>query len=130
MNANLPPPPPPPPSPVEPATVPIAKPRRRWFLYGCGGLLGLLLIMVATVAFTIWYIQRPIKPVVLSQSEKAAVDAKLERLGTTPQTNTVTRAATEQRKGANVDTALPPETRVITPIEPDRTYVPGAKVLR
>jgi hypothetical protein len=48
---------------------------------GCGGLIALLLIVVATVAITLWWLQRPIKPVVLSAKEKAAVEQKLERLG-------------------------------------------------
>src|SRR4051812_45638741 len=51
---------------------------RRWLLYGCGTLLALVLLIVATVALTLWWIQRPIKPVVLSAPEKATVEAKLQ----------------------------------------------------
>ena len=40
-------------------------------------MLALLLLMVATVFITIWWIQRPIKPVVLSAPEKAVVEEKL-----------------------------------------------------
>src|SRR3954447_24941707 len=48
--------------------------KRSWLLFGCGSLLALMLIIVATVAITIWWIQRPIKPVTLSAREKATVD--------------------------------------------------------
>src|SRR5436190_17808276 len=54
--------------------------RRRWWLWVFGGLLAFVLIVVATVAITIWWIQRPIKPVVLSAPEKAVVDAKLQTI--------------------------------------------------
>jgi len=40
-----------------------------------------MLIMVATVAITLWWLQRPIKPVVLSAKEKALVEQKLQHLG-------------------------------------------------
>ena len=76
MNSNIPPTAPP---ADGPAGTPVPK-RRPWLLYGCGLLLGLLLLVCATVVITVWYIQRPIKPVVLSAAEKAAVDVKLEHL--------------------------------------------------
>jgi len=76
MNSNIPPPAPP---TGGPAGTPVPK-RRPWLLYGCGLVLGLLLLVCATVAITVWYIQRPIKPVMLSAAEKAAVDVKLEHL--------------------------------------------------
>src|SRR5512136_2788684 len=60
-----------------PAAPPPAPKRTRWLLYGCGTLLALLLVIVATVAITLWWIQRPIKPVVLSAPEKAEVEEKL-----------------------------------------------------
>jgi hypothetical protein len=71
------------------ASAPAQPPKKgRWLLYGCGGLLALLLLIVGTVAITIWWIQRPIKPVVLSEKEKATVDAKLylphENMATPP----------------------------------------------
>jgi hypothetical protein len=60
--------------------------KRRWFLLGCGGLLAVLLIIVATVAITFWWMQRPIKPVVLSPKEKQVIDAKLQKMsGGAPQ---------------------------------------------
>jgi len=88
--------------------------RRPWLLYGCGGLMGLLLVVVATVAITLWWVQRPIQPVVLSAAEKAAVEAKLERLG----------GATGDgpRAVARAETGLKPEE--------DRPYAPGSKVVR
>jgi hypothetical protein len=74
----------------------------------------LVVIIVATVAITVWYIQRPIKPVVLSATEKAVVEKKLENLdaasrGARPAPNT---------KGAG------------TQPEVDRIYVPGSKEFR
>lgn len=83
-------------------------------LYGCGLLLGLVLLICATVAITVWYIQRPIKPVVLSAAETAVVEAKLQNFSET--TNEVTRT-------------LIPESERTQP-DPDRPYVPGSKVLR
>src|SRR5271169_4357644 len=71
-------------SPVPPA-LPSAPPppakKTRWLLYGCGTIVALLLLMVATVLITVWWIQRPIKPVVLSAKEKAAVEEKLRHVG-------------------------------------------------
>ncbi len=109
MNANVPPADP----PSRPAEAPTPK-RRRWLLYGCGFLLALLLVICATIAITIWYIQRPIKPVELSASEKVAVEKKLEQLG----------GPLEDRPR----TATPDGS--INLSEPDRTYAPGSKVLR
>lgn len=111
MNPNLPPPAPTPAGGT--AGTPVPK-RRSRLLYGCGLLLGLLLLVVATVAITVWYLQRPIKPVVLSPAEKVAVEKKLDRLGGTPVPGP--RAST-------------PESSV-TMLEQDRPYVPGSKVLR
>lgn len=109
MNANLPPAPPPAPSPVG-----APPPKRRAWLLACGLLLGLLVVIVATVAITIWYIQRPIKPVVLSAAEKAVVEEKLQRVGAAP---------------ADASRPLLPEGGINLP-EPDRPYEPGSKVLR
>src|SRR5258708_35906040 len=74
-------PPPPPLASVPPPSGAGSRPRGgRWALYGCGTLLALALIIVATAGITIWWIQRPIKPVVLSPKEKVAVDEKLQKL--------------------------------------------------
>ncbi len=91
---------------------PVPK-RRRWLLFGCGGLLALLVIMVATVALTIWWIQRPIKPVVLSAAEKKVVAEKIDRLG----------GATNRPVGALRSEAMP------KPAE-ERAYTPGSRELR
>lgn len=66
-------------------------------------LVALLVIIGATVAVTLWWIQRPIRPVVLSPPEKAAVEEKLRRL-----------------EGKETK---PKE-------EPDRPYTPGSKVFK
>jgi hypothetical protein len=101
----------PPPEVSHRASVPK---RRPWLLYGFGLLFGLLAIIFATVAITVWYIQRPIKPVVLSPAEKTAVEKKLEHLD-----------------GASRGTPLAPNTKGSgTQPEADRPYVPGSKALR
>jgi len=137
MNENATSPPPAPssspapiPSPV--ATSPAAPKRRRWLLYGCGGILGLLLLIVLTVAITIWYIQRPIRPVVLSPQEKAAVEAKLERIHAVPNDDRPAAKANDDRRTRTGERTAPNVERPATPAaaEPDRLYVPGAKVLR
>jgi hypothetical protein len=81
-------------------------------LWGCLSMLALLLLIVATVAITIWYIQRPIKPVVLTAPEKTVVDEKLARLDKAPEV-----------KPSNP--RLPEK-----PSEADRVYVPGSKEIR
>ena len=101
-----------------PTTPPVGGPtpvpkRRPVFLYVIGGLLGLMVVLCATVAFTVWYLQRPIKPVVLSPAEKAVVETKLEHLG-------------EASRGPS----LSPSRDVTPKPELDRPYVPGSKVLR
>src|SRR5437763_4158296 len=92
---------------------PFTKPRR-WLLWGCLSLLGLVVIIVATVAITVWYIQRPIKPVALSSTEKAIVEKKLDRLD-------------EVSHGA---TPAPKTKAQQTPPEDDRLYIRGSKELR
>jgi hypothetical protein len=96
-----------------PAGTPVPK-RRRWLLYGCGSVLALVLLVCATVAITIWYSQRPIKPVVLSPEEKAAVEVKLQHL---------------EESSSNRPPALT-EGGPVKRVELDRPYVPGSKVLR
>jgi hypothetical protein len=88
-------------------------------------LLALLLVIAASVAITIWWIQRPIKPVVLSAKEKAAVEQKLER---------VSREDTRAPAGDRGATAggPPPVTGSGTDVAQglDRVYLPGAKVVK
>jgi hypothetical protein len=101
-------------APASPATPTPAPKRRSWLLYGCGGLLALVVVIVATVAITLWWIQRPIKPVVLSAKEKAAVEEKLRHLGGTQAEAGSSAAAKEAHPKA----------------AEDRRYVPGSKVLK
>ncbi len=107
MNSN--------PAPVtaSPAVNPAPK-RRRWLLLGCGGILGLLLIVALTVAITIWWLGRPIKPVVLSEAEKKVVEQKLEHLSHTSTNNARAFAPSQDALKS----------------EPDRIYVPGSRELR
>jgi hypothetical protein len=81
-----------------------------------------LVIIFATVAITIWWIQRPIKPVVLSASEKSAVEEKLQHLGGRD-TRSVNRAATAGDSVPVFPDAAPK-------VELDRQYVPGSKVFK
>ena len=117
MAGDSPSPPPPLSSPAPAGRPPNSN---RFLLFGCGGLLALLLIIVGTVALTIWWIQRPIKPVVLSPKEKATVDAKLKRIegGAQENTNPGARSGISQSGGG------------IEPEVPQRFYVPGSKVLK
>ncbi len=95
---------------VPPRPPPVAG-KRRWLLYGCGGLLALVLIIVGAAALTVWWLQRPIKPVVLKPKEQAVVQQKLNEL--------------EQ---AQVTPDLRHTNNLIQPPE-HGTYVPGAKQL-
>jgi hypothetical protein len=107
------------PPPIQPAGEPFPKPapkKRRWLLWGCGGLLAFGLLIVATVAITLWWMQRPIKPVVLSEKEKTVVEQKIQKVS----------EAAEESPGdlASRDAAPKPN------MELDRTYVPGGKTLQ
>ena len=126
MNATI------PPSAAPPAVPAVASPapkRRGCLFYGCGGLLALLVVIGATVAITLWWIQRPIKPVVLSAREKAAVDEKLRHLGG-GEAPAATRAPAHTR-GTQAAAPSPAAPNNASP-EPgqDRVYVPGSKVLK
>jgi hypothetical protein len=82
-----------------------------------------LVVIGATVAITLWWIQRPIKPVVLSVPEKAAVDEKLRHLGGGD--------ASTPNRGTQADAppAVAPNDAGSKPGQ-DRRYVPGSKVLK
>jgi hypothetical protein len=99
-------------------------------LYGCGTLVALLLVVVATVAITVWWIQRPIKPVQLSPSETAVVEEKLRYFsgGNTPAGAQRSAPSTPPRS-PNRETKLPAAAVDESPGQ-DRFYVPGSKVLR
>ena len=87
-------------------------------------MLALLLAVVATVAITIWWIQRPIKPVVLSAQEKATVDEKLRLTDRHAPARLPGRGpgGGSPVAGASADTNADPGQ--------DRPYVPGSKVFR
>lgn len=92
--------------------------KRQPLLWGCGALVLLLLLIAATVAATLWWSQRPIRPVVLSAQEKATVEGKIKELegGTMP---------------LDPKVPTPPvPTASVSPPEDNRSYVPGSKVLR
>jgi hypothetical protein len=121
----------PPPPPVDPPNVAAAGKNSHFLIYGCGALLALLLLIVATVAITIWWIQRPIKPVVLSAREKAVVDQKVRRLEGVNPTNSATGAVS----GANTTRRDQPisGSGTVNTAEDDtknlRIYLPGSKTL-
>ena len=110
------------PPPLSPASVPPRRSKGRWVLGGCGVLLAFLLLIVATVAITIWWIQRPIKPVVLTPPEKAQVEEKLRRLD-----NEKTSANSTAPRSSNRDQASPGAGGAV---EPGSSYVPGSKELK
>ncbi len=103
---------------------PTAK-KTHWLLYGCGTLIALLLVIIATVALTLWWIQRPIKPVVLSAKEKAAVEEKLQHIGggnaPAPAPNLRGKAGAPSPVATSGAEANPGQ---------DRPYTPGSKVLK
>jgi len=112
------------PPPIPASSAPAAR-KGRWLLYGCGTVIALVLLMVATVWLTLWWIQRPIKPVVLSAQEKAAVEEKLQRVGGDPSS-----AAGRNRPASGGTSPTVAKAGVGAIPEPDRPYVPGSKVLK
>jgi len=113
---------------MEPETSDPSEPgkSRRPLLFGCGAFLLVLVLIAAAVAATLWWSQRPIRPVVLSAQEKATVAGKIKEIegGTMPLNPGV----------STLPAAVPPSVPVggsVAPAPADpRTYVPGSKVLR
>jgi len=99
-------------------------------LYGCGGLLALVLLIAATIALTIWWIQRPIKPVVLSPGEKAVVDQKLQRLEGGSTKTPSQPDGSRPVQGANTPAPVAPGQGVEQDDRNLRIYVPGSKTLK
>jgi hypothetical protein len=99
------------------------KKMRHPVLWGCGGLFLLALLIVATVGATVWWIQRPIRPVVLSAQEKAGLDLKIQELEMG--TIRLQPAPPSARAGAS-----PAPLRPATSPPDVRTYVPGSKVFK
>lgn len=131
MSANTPPATRPPSAPA--AAAPPAK-KTHWVLYGCGTLVALVVLIVATIFITFWWIQRPIKPVVLSGAEKAEVEEKLQQLsggkGAAPALSAATTLAPGSDRGPKAAAATPAPSDAASGPSPDRTYVPGSKVLK
>ena len=110
--------------PLTPPSIPApAAKKTRWLLYGCGTLIALLLVIVAAVIVTVWWIQRPIKPVVLSAQEKSAVEEKLQHIGGG---KTPARASNPPSKAGTPSAAAGTDANR----GQDQTYVPGSKVLK
>ena len=105
--------------------------KTRWLLYGCGTILVLLALVVATILITLWWIQRPIKPVVLSAPERAVIEEKLQHVdGRNTPVSAPTIAPVPNRGSEAVE--LP---NVVAPPTDsnrgqDRPYVAGSKVLK
>lgn len=97
----------------------VPEKRRPSLLWGCGALLILLLLICATVAVTLWWSQRPIRPVVLSAQEKSAVEGKIKEIG---------GGTIPLKSDAPDEPSLIPSSSG-SPIA-DRPYVPGSKILR
>ena len=89
----------------------------------------MFVVIGATVAITLWWIQRPIKPVVLSAPEKAVVDEKLRHLGggNAPATS----GSPSRLRGTQADSAAAVGSKDAG-LKPgqDRPYVPGGKVFK
>jgi hypothetical protein len=119
-----------------PAPLPAPAPKKRGCLfYGCGALLALVVVVTGTVAITYWWIQRPIKPVVLSAAEKSAVDQKLQRLGggsTAPLLPaTPSRPASTPERPPRPDAASAPAAGAEANLgQGGGPYAPGSKVLK
>ncbi len=86
-------------------------------------------MIVATVAATLWWIQRPIKPVVLSAPEKAVVEEKLGHLSgvSAPASSS---QSTPKRSGKAGAAPLTAAAEVDANQGQDRSYTPGSKVLK
>jgi len=116
-----------------PPQPPPARKRSHWLLWLLGSFFALLLIIAASAALTIWWIQRPIKPVVLSAKEKAAVEEKLRAFGATAPPAISPSAAVDstgkertqpaRSLEAGKDSTAPTQ-------DGNRTYIPGSKTLK
>ena len=102
---------------------PLAAKKSRWLLYGCGTLLALLLLIILTVVITLWWIQRPIKPVVLSAGEKASVEEKLRPVsgGNGAAGNSAPRTT---------QSAPSRTTKPNTDLAESRAYAAGSKIIK
>lgn len=99
-----------------------------WLLYALGALLAFGLVIVATVALTLWWIQRPIRPVVLTPPEKSAVEAKIRYV----EEASIRSHPADRRSAHANESSSSPDSLAGTGNEraEDRPYVPGAKVIQ
>ncbi len=89
-----------------------------------GAFLAFVLVVVTTVGITLWWIQRPIRPVVLSPPERAAVEAKVRYLEEPkPVEPALDRGATNRNSPEAEPGAQNIEGK-------DQPYVAGSKVLK
>lgn len=95
-----------PPPVLTPPSTPPARKQRPWILYTLGGVMTALLLVIATFAILLWWSQRPIKPVVLTEAERTTLEQKLDVIEATP------------------SAAAPAEAD-----KPDRSYTPGGHTL-
>lgn len=100
-----------------PVTLPAEPSRKPWMLYGCTGFAALIVIIAATVAITLWWLQRPIKPVELAQPEWTVLEEKLARLAPHPAEAVPPPATVDDDSGRR-------------PVEVDRPYTPGEKIFK
>jgi hypothetical protein len=103
-----------------PSDLPPQEKKRSPLLWGCGALVVLALLLVGTVAATLWWSQRPIRPVVLSAQEKAGVEKKIEEVGLG------TVSLNPQQPPGRPAVVVPPSGSAADP----RAYVPGSKTLK
>lgn len=99
-------------------------------MWGCGILLLLAVVVSTTVAVTLWWVQRPITPVVLDAPEKTVLDAKLEKLADAGEKVPPQTGREPQPGSSNATLPKVADDSGRAPIEPDRPYQPGEKILR
>lgn len=124
--------------PITPASPPPAAKRHGCLFYGCGVLIALALVIVATVLITLWWVQRPIRPVVLSPPEKAVVEQKLRQLGggnapaaVPPSPGAIPSAVKREAEAAETPAVPPvPAAGTDASLKRDRPYVPGSRTLK
>jgi hypothetical protein len=114
--------------PIQPDAVPPVVPsatRKRWLFWALGSVLALFIVIGATALFTIWWIQRPIQPVVLSAAEESAVKEKIALFAG------ATGPVAARQVGASTESQAEPEAPAASADQPtDAHYEAGSKVLK
>jgi hypothetical protein len=116
---------------------PTTAKKRRWILWVLGGTASVALLLAISVVFAIWWIQRPITPVVLTSAEKSALEQKLRVFGapvqpaisksTVPFSELPPTQSERQSKSSN-DRIAEASPKAGTQREP--IYQPGSRVLK